>query len=307
MEVDCSKLILNFIGNKAKSIFSGYKFLDKIYDFETSELMIPDKLFEPLKEKKLLEFQLILKEEFKIEGEAPFPPYQFYIYYGINKAYCFIDNIGKATFDICCLDEQIKVSDDFIILDEFNYLENDARSRIVLINTPITVSINERKNIYSFIPFNMDNNISSVQIAFFDSFEKDCSIKAISKDEISNDFSIIKVLREKKDVLKKFSDDLEALIKGIIQDEKIYKTLIAQIDLKRIENNFSKRKDVLKKAFDDEELNDLYYKYILWFFCDIKFFPQNEEEEKCSYDISVLYQYIKEFYEKYKNDKDLLT
>ena len=100
---------------------------------------------------------------------------------------------------------------------------------------------------------------------------------------------------------------MEALIKGIIQDEKIYKTLIAQIDLKRIENNFSKRKDVLKKAFDDEELYDLYYKYILWFFCDIKFFPQNEEEEKYSYDISVLYQYIKEFYEKYKNDKDLLT
>ena len=70
---------------------------------------------------------------------------------------------------------------------------------------------------------------------------------------------------------------MEALIKGIIQDEKIYKTLIAQIDLKRIENNFSKRKDVLKKAFDDEELYDLYYKY------------------------------IKEFYEKNKNDKDLLT
>ena len=70
---------------------------------------------------------------------------------------------------------------------------------------------------------------------------------------------------------------MEALIKGIIQDEEIYKTLVAQIDLKRIENNFSKRKDVLKKAFDDEELYDLYYKY------------------------------IKEFYEKYKNDKDLLT
>ena len=122
MEVDCSKLILNFIGNKAKSIFSGYKFLDKIYDFETSELMIPDKLFEPLKEKKLIEFQLILKEEFKIiEEEAPFQPYQFYIYYGINKAYCFINCIGEATFDICCLDEQIKVSNKGKNLDEFNY------------------------------------------------------------------------------------------------------------------------------------------------------------------------------------------
>ena len=57
------------------------------------------------------------------------------------------------------------------------------------------MSINERKNIYSFIPFNMDNNISSVQIAFFDSSEKDYSIKVISKDEISDEFSIIKVLR----------------------------------------------------------------------------------------------------------------
>jgi len=305
MEVDCSKLILNFIGNKAKSIFSGYKFLDKIYDFETSELMIPDKLFEPLKEKKLIEFQLILKEEFKFEGEAPFPPYQFYIYYGINKAYCFIYNIGTVTFDICCLEEQIKISNRGINLDEFNYLENDARSRIVLINAPITVSINEINGLYQFIPLSMNNN-KSVQIAFFDSSKNNYSIKAISKDEISDEFSIIKVLRENKDVLNKFQDELEGLIKGTFQDKETYQNLIAKIDLERIENNFSKRKDVLKKAFDDEELYDLYYKYILWFFFDIKLFPLKDDED-CNYEIDVLYKYIKEFYEKYKYDKDLLT
>ena len=308
MEVDCSKLILIFIGDKAKSIFSGYKVLDKIYDFETSEIMIPNKLFEPLKEKKLLEFQLIIKEDSKMEGESPFPPYHFYTYFGINKAYCFIEHIGRVTFDICCLDEKIKISNRGINLDEFNYLENDTRARIILINAPITVSINERKDLYSFIPFSMDNTISSVQIAFFDSSEKDYSIKAISKDEINDEISIIKVLRENKEVLNKFPDDLEAaLIKGKPQDDEIYKNLIGPIDLDRIENNFSKRKDVLKKAFDDEELYDLYYKYILWYFCDLKFFPRNEKEEDCSYKISILYKYIKEFYEKYKNDKDLLT
>ena len=63
MEVDCSKLILNFIGDKEKSIFSGYKVLDKIYDFDTNEIIIPDKLFGLFKEKKLIEFQLILNEE----------------------------------------------------------------------------------------------------------------------------------------------------------------------------------------------------------------------------------------------------
>ena len=100
---------------------------------------------------------------------------------------------------------------------------------------------------------------------------------------------------------------MEALIKGTFQDKEIYQKFIANIDLERIDINFSKRKDVLKKKFDDEELYDLYYKYILWYFCDIIFFPKNKKEDKCTYKIDVLYKYIKEFYEKYKYDKDLLT
>ena len=102
-----------------------------------------------------MDFQLILKEKSK---KKPFQLYQFYTYFGINKAYCFIEQIGGKTFDICCLDEQIKVSDEDIILNEFNYLENDTRSRIVLINAPMTVLINKSKQIYSFIPFSIYEN-----------------------------------------------------------------------------------------------------------------------------------------------------
>ena len=261
MEVDNSKLILYFIGNKKTSIFKGYKIFKKIYDFETSEIIIPDNIFEPLKEKKIIEFQLLLNEN---SGE-PFnylPPFQFYVYFGENKAYCFINQISQMTYDICCLDEQIKVNYGDLNLNEFNYLKNDARSRIILINAPSIVSINNSYKINSFIPMSMSNS-TSVQIAFFDSTSKAYSIKAISKDEISVEFEIINVLKEKKDILTKFFEDFEVLMNEKQEDSEIYKNLSSSIDLERIKIHFPKRKDALKKAFDDEELYDLYYKYIL--------------------------------------------
>ena len=74
-------------------------------------------------------------------------------------------------------------------MTEFNYLENDARSRIVLINVPSTLKINTTKNLYSYIPLNLSES-NSVQICFFDSDFQTYSVKAITNDEISEEFTI---------------------------------------------------------------------------------------------------------------------
>jgi len=53
--------------------------------------------------KKIIDFQLILKEDENEDGPTCF---LFYIYIGINKVYCFINQISQASFDICCLDKK---------------------------------------------------------------------------------------------------------------------------------------------------------------------------------------------------------
>ena len=58
MENEPSKLILFFIGNKKNTIFNGFKILQKTYDFETTEITIPNNIFSPRKEKKIIDFQL---------------------------------------------------------------------------------------------------------------------------------------------------------------------------------------------------------------------------------------------------------
>ena len=90
-ENDHSKLILFFIGNKKNTIFNGFKILQKTYDFETTEITISNSIFNPWKEKKIIDIQLILKEDEKEDEPTSF---QFYIYFGINKVYCFINQIS---------------------------------------------------------------------------------------------------------------------------------------------------------------------------------------------------------------------
>jgi hypothetical protein len=186
-------------------------------------------------------------------------------------------------------------------LTEFNNLENDKRSRIVLINAPSTLKINSTKNLYSYIPLNFSES-NSVLISFFDSDFQAYSVKAITSDEISEEFIIVNFLRENKGILWDFYHKLTNLIETNQEDVKIYMNLLAETEIKRIKDNFSRRKDILEKVFNDNELYDLFHIYILWFICDVKYFPEKGEE--CNIPIDIIYKYINEFYEKYKKDKD---
>ena len=335
MEINSSKLKLIFIGEIESSMFSGFMTLDESYDFSTTEIIIPDELFKPQKEKAIISFQLILKdtEKIKIKPEL----FHFNVFNGLNIAYCFITFLSEILFDICCLGEKVKVFNKNMELDQFNYLENDTRSRIILINAPQGIRLNKIYKPTLLIPLDM-SDYNSIQISLFDSSIKNYSVKVISNEEFTEEFTLIKYLKEKKFILKNFYEGLEKLIEQNYEDIEIYTEYIAQIDLERIENNFSTRKDILNKAFNDNELFDLFYMYILWYICDLKYFPnekneknqknkeikekkeneeeekkENEEEEKKEeiiyYNLSIIivFKYIKEFYEKYKKDKDLLN
>ena len=301
MEDNYSKLILYFIGNKKNTIFNGFKIFQKTYDFETTEIIIPNSIFQPWNEKKIIDFQLILKEDENEDGPTCF---QIYIYIGINKVYCFINQISQSSFDICCLDKKVRIFYGKTELTEFNYLENDTRSRIVLINAPSTIKINSTKNLYSYIPLNLSEN-NSVQIAFFDSDFQSYSVKAITKDEISDEFTIANYLRENKGILFDFYDKLANLIESKQEDAKKYMTLLKETKITKIKDNYSRRKDILNKIFNDNELYDLFHVYILWLICDAKYFPKKGDE--CHIPIGIIYKYINEFYEKYKKDKELLN
>ena len=313
MEEPFSTLKLIFIGDIENSIFSGFRILNKVYDFKTKEIPIHNDLFETLQEKKNIDFQLILKEEenkdkLQIESTECF---HLNIFKGINKAYCFISENFDYLFDICCLNEKVNISYKDIEFNEFNELEDDTRSRIVLINVPSKVAINKEKKLLLYTPLGMSKE-NSIQISFFDSSGQNYSVKAISNEEITEEFSMVKYLKESKNKLKNFLGKLENLIKKNRDDKVLYLNLTAHSELKIIKINFATRKESLKNEFNDDELFDLFYIYILWLECSIKYFPNGEEtkefaEFKCNLTIDVIFDYITKFYEKYKSDKNLLN
>lgn len=305
MENKCFKLILSFIGDKSTSIFKGYKISNEIYNFEKNVINIPFNSSDAFEEKKIIDFQLLFKKNINKQSQC----YRIPLYIGINKAYCFIDQQWWSTYDICCLDKRVRIIYDKMELNELNYLENDTRTRIILINASPFVQINGTIYLYSYIPFNEKmQNENSFQLAFFDDTYDSFSIKAISKEENSEEFSIINVLKKEKDSINSFHDQLKELIDKKLYDSELYKNLLGEIELTRVKNNFSRRKDILKEAFNEneKELYELFYKYILWFICDIKYFPEKDDKD-INIPVDVLYKNIKYFYEKYRDIEDLLN
>ena len=154
------KIIINFVGDKINGPFKGYKIFENIYNFNNNEIIF---LNDSYKKKKYIEFQLILKNE---KGEYPPSVFKFFIYIGINKVYCFIkDDMTNRLFDFCFLDKNVEFNYKSLELKDLNYLENDTRTRIFLINVPSTLKINSKKNLYSYIPLNLSES-NSAQIIF---------------------------------------------------------------------------------------------------------------------------------------------
>ena len=332
MEADNSQLILNFIGKK--NIFSEFKVFGNVYNFEKNKIEIPNALFGPKREKKLVEFKLIPKNN-KTEKELSF---YLYIYYGINKVYCFVEEINGLLFDIIFLDDKIDAIDyKGLELKEFNTLENDTRTRFVFINSPSSFKV---KDIYLelkiYIPFELIQTNKSFQIAFFDFYKNAYAIKAINLEE--NELLIVNVLKKNKSILIEFLNNIEKLIKKKEENEEEYKQLCQKVPLEKNIINFSQDKELLKKEFDNEDLYHLIYIYMLWLVFSAIFFPddnnksnennidndndnnnraENKDDSKdenesfsdeyvFNYTIFEVFENITQFYEKYKKDSKLL-
>ena len=332
MEADNSQLILNFIGKK--NIFSEFKVFGNVYNFEKNKIEIPNALFGPKREKKLVEFKLIPKNN-KTEKELVF---YLYIYYGINKVYCFVEEINGLLFDIIFLDNKIDAIDyKGLELKEFNTLENDSRTRFVFINSPSSFKV---KDIYLelkiYIPFELIQTNKSFQIAFFDFYKNAYAIKAINLEE--NELLIVNVLKKNKSILIEFLNNIEKLIKKKEENEEEYKQLCQKVPLEKNIINFSQDKELLKKEFDNEDLYHLIYIYMLWLVFSAIFFPddnnksnennidndndnnnraENKDDSKdenesfsdeyvFNYTIFEVFENITQFYEKYKKDSKLL-
>ena len=191
MEADNSQLILNFIGKN--NIFAEFKVFGNIYNFDENKIEIPNALFGPKREKKLVEFKLIPKDN-KIEKELVF---YLYIYFGLNKVYCFVEEINGLLFDIIFLDNKINaINYRGLELKEFNTLENDTRTRFVFINSPSSFKVKDIPlKLERYIPLKLITN-KSFQIAFFDFYEDAYSIKAINQEEIVNELLIVNILKK---------------------------------------------------------------------------------------------------------------
>ena len=301
METNVSQLILNFIGDKNNCIFKGYKVLEQFYTFDKTSIDIEDKIFGPYKEKKLVDFKLIYDE--KREEFCDSLTFKLYLYFGANKVYCFINNDNLYLFDICCLDKNFTFKYKNIELKEINY-SDDSRIRIVLINSVGQCYINNKLTILSSLTPETDPVSNSIQISYFDSSLHAYSSKYILDNENSDEIPISNYIKEKSIILSEFKEKFESINKSIEKEDKKkeeYKKLLVETKIKRVDIILTKRDDILKKAFNDNESYLLMYSYMLWFICDLIFVKDT------NYPVSIdnMYKYIKEFYEKYEKDNSL--
>lgn len=324
---DASYLIINFIGKN--KIFDGFNMFGKKYNFNQTKIEIQNEFFVPNKEKKIVEFQLIPKNPKMVYRELNF---YLYIYYGINKVYCFLEEKDGLLYDIIFLDDEIVINYEDIELKEINTLTNDSRSRIVLINSPSKFKINNTyTDLNTYIPTSFYKSNKSFQLAFFDYLKDAYSFKPINQENNDEELLIVNILKKNKISLINFLKALEQLINAQEIEEEKFRSLCKAVSLEKNIINFSQKKYILNENFNSEELYYLIYIYMLWLIYDgilssndktnegnniifdddildnIKKEKENKDETICNYSISEIFEYITKFYEKYKNDNDLLN
>ena len=106
-----SKLIINFVKNpKMKKYYESLIFLKKSYPIENKplEIDIDDKYFNDLREKIIVDFSLV-----PLDILSDPVQYKMNIFYGINKAYCFLTEVSKILIEYSFIDEQRIFYDDY--------------------------------------------------------------------------------------------------------------------------------------------------------------------------------------------------
>ena len=97
-------------------------------------------------------------------------------------------------YDIILLDDKIVLNYEDFELKEINTLENDSRTRIVLINSPSKFKINNKyTDLISYIPISFYKTNKSFQLAFFDYLNDAYSFKPINQEKTDEELLIVNI------------------------------------------------------------------------------------------------------------------
>ena len=274
----------------------------KKYEIGNKEIIIPDELFTKEKQKIVVDFQLITKAPNSIIFN-----FQIALNFGITKAYCFLDEKSKELYDICYMEKNTKFyhADTKIELKEINSLEDESMFRIILINAPIEIIINDSLfQLKSFIPKVFFGLGYSYQIACFDFLNKAYATKIITKKDENQNAILASDFLKNKNKLELFFKSFKALIDQKEENIYKYKTLIENTYIDILDINFTQSKNYLENEFNDD-IYYLIYLYMLFYVMNTVYCSKNNIG-KAKINVNTFFYYASKFYEKYKNDEELL-
>ena len=225
-----SKLIINFVKNpKMEKYYESLIFLKKSYPIENKplEIDIDDKYFNDLREKIIVDFSLV-----PLDILSDPVQYKINIFYGINKAYCFLTEVNKILIEYSFIDEQRIFYDDYELKE---YDGNGLVKRIVLINSPYVLDIYSKRVTFLNLTILFDKALNSFEINDFDYSNLLFGVRPIKVEE---KYCVINDIKKQKQELEKLFLDLKQLIEKKIEDKNKYKNIFNNLNIKEYTINF---------------------------------------------------------------------
>ena len=263
------------------------------------KISIPDSIFKYGKDKCQMSIKL-----FKTNSNEN-NEYNFYVYYGENKAHIQLDNFSLKSYEIILRNiENLKIYGVDNEFTELDTIENKDKKRLVLINYVSNyLYINEVIcDLSDIIYRNCEIQSSSYQISEIDLKTQKFIVKPFEpKDECNIEF-----LQINKDKYQSFANDLDELF--YFNDEE-YITSLNEIKSKYINLskydflNFHKTNEYFSELFESNEFLDL--DLFFHFFKCIYFFDYLNDFINKRIVIQCFIQKIEEIFEDIKNKNNL--
>ena len=292
-----SKLIIYFIKEKGKNrYYDSFNFLDKTYKIQKKDLIIDieDKYFNIEKEKRIFDIKI-----FPAEPLSTIINYKINIFYGINKAYFFLNVDNYYLIEYNYIENQKIFYKD---IELKNYDGNGLVKRLVLINCPNILNISDiTLTFFNKTILKNNKNFNSFEITDCDYSNSFFGIRPI---KIEEKFNLINNMKEQKQNLENLYTSLKVMIEKNIKDKNEYINLFKNYDIKEYILNFSQKKIILEEEFKSNE--DYYLMYLYWIWYTIKN-SYLREKYKCKISIFDLFNAVNKIYNEYLNDKDLLV
>ena len=292
-----SKLIIYFIKEKGKNrYYDSFNFLDKTYKIQKKDLIIDieDKYFNIEKEKRIFDIKI-----FPAEPLSAIINYKINIFYGINKAYFFLNVDNYYLIEYNYIENQKIFYKD---IELKNYDGNGLVKRLVLINCPNILNISDiTLTFFNKTILKNNKNFNSFEITDCDYSNSFFGIRPI---KIEEKFNLINNMKEQKQNLENLYASLKVMIEKNIKDKNEYINLFKNYDIKEYILNFSQKKIILEEEFKSNE--DYYLMFLYWIWYTIKN-SYLREKYKCKISIFDLFNAVNKIYNEYLNDKDLLV